>query len=343
LVIDQAQGQQINIFDTGGASFASMQDSGNFVLYNFDGTTVLWQSFDYPTDTLLAGQRLVGIADQMLLSSITEVSQSIGVFKLKMQVDGNLVQYPNVGTGDVASSSYLSFGTAWAGPNVTLNLDFDELWSMGCQRNYTVEKCEMNDLGNAVRMTSLSNARWEEATFEIPEAPTTQEQYSFACLNDCNCEAALFCGQECRLQRPPLRFMEVTDNESNVGLIKVYVASLNNGLDPSNPLIEIKKARRMGILVTGVSLISVSFLILLFSGVLIHKARVWAYRKVSDNINFQLFENVGPRAFSYAELERLTDGFKEEFGRGSFGIIYKGVIETSMKAIPVKKLKEELA
>ncbi|GKC14843.1 G-type lectin S-receptor-like serine/threonine-protein kinase LECRK3 [Tanacetum coccineum] len=61
----------------------------------------------------------------MLLSSITEVGQSIGVFKLKMQVDGNLVRYPNVGTGYVASSSYLSSGTAWAGPNVTLNLDYD--------------------------------------------------------------------------------------------------------------------------------------------------------------------------------------------------------------------------
>ncbi|GKC44043.1 G-type lectin S-receptor-like serine/threonine-protein kinase LECRK3 [Tanacetum coccineum] len=218
-----------------------------------------------------------------------------------------------------------------------------ELWSLGCQRNYTLEKCKMNDSGTAVRMESLSNARWEEATYEIPEATTTQEECSVACLNDCNCEVALFTGQECRLQRLPLRFMEVTDSESNVGLIKVYVASLNNGSDPSNPLIQIKKTQRMGILVTGVSLISISFLVLLFSGVLIYKARVWAYRKVSDNINFQLFENVGPRAFSYAELERLTDGFKEELGRGSFGVVYKGIIESSMKVVAVKKLKEELA
>lgn len=52
---------------------------------------------------------------------------------------------------------------------------------------------------------------------------------------------------------------------------------------------------------------------------------------------------MGPRAFSYAELERITNGFKEELGRGSFGIVYKGVIKNSMKVVAVKKLKEELA
>ncbi|GJX34287.1 G-type lectin S-receptor-like serine/threonine-protein kinase LECRK3 [Tanacetum coccineum] len=202
----------------------------------------------------------------------------------------------------------------------------------------------MNDLGTAVRMASLSNARWEEATYEIPEATTTQEECSAACLNDCNCEVALFTGQQCRLQRLPLRFMEVTDSESNVGLIKLYVASFNNGSDPSNPSVQFKKARRrMWILVTGVSLISISLFVLLFSGVLIYEARVWKNRKASDNINSQLFENVGPQAFSYAELERITNGFKEELGRGSFGIVYKGIIESSMKAVAVKKLKEELA
>ncbi|PWA63875.1 EGF-like domain-containing protein [Artemisia annua] len=432
LVIDQAQGQQINIFDAG-ASIASMQDSGNFALFDSQGT-VLWQTFDNPTDTLLAGQRLV--AGKTLFSSISEVDQSIGVFKLAMLPDGNLVQYANLGTEPIGSS-YWSSNTTGTGPNVTLNLDSNgflyllqnstnfitnltqggfpsnntiyrtkidvdgifrlyshdlrnmskngsviwassndkcagkglcgvngycevmnddarcrclpgfefvnpELWSMGCERNYTLEKCKMNNLGTAVRMESLSNARWEEATYEIPEA-TTQEDCSAACLNDCHCEVALFTGSECRLQRLPLRFLEVTDSDSNVGLIKLYVASSNNGSDPSNPWIQIKKARRMGIFVSGVSLISISLLVLLFSGVLIYKARVWAYRKVSDNKNSQLFENVGPRAFSYAELERITNGFKEELGRGSFGIVYKGIIKNSMKVVAVKKLKEELA
>lgn len=39
------------------ASFASMHDSGNFVLYN-NNSSIIWQSFDYPTDTLLGSQSL---------------------------------------------------------------------------------------------------------------------------------------------------------------------------------------------------------------------------------------------------------------------------------------------
>ncbi|XP_049395146.1 G-type lectin S-receptor-like serine/threonine-protein kinase LECRK1 [Solanum stenotomum] len=69
---------------------ASMLDSGNFVIYN--KTNVVWESFDYPTDTILAGQRLT--LGQSLVSSVTEVDHSSGRFYLSMQADGNLVAYP---------------------------------------------------------------------------------------------------------------------------------------------------------------------------------------------------------------------------------------------------------
>ncbi|KAG9441867.1 hypothetical protein H6P81_017721 [Aristolochia fimbriata] len=35
-------------------------------------------------------------------------------------------------------------------------------------------------------------------------------------------------------------------------------------------------------------------------------------------------EEISLQLFSYDELRRATDGFKEELGRGSFGAIYKG-------------------
>jgi hypothetical protein len=34
-----------------------MLDSGNFVLYN-NSNSVIWESFDHPTDTILGGQNL---------------------------------------------------------------------------------------------------------------------------------------------------------------------------------------------------------------------------------------------------------------------------------------------
>ncbi|KAJ0897802.1 putative bulb-type lectin domain superfamily [Helianthus annuus] len=65
-----------------------MQDSRNFVLYDSTGTRVLWQTFEHPTNTLLAGQSLK--PGQTLFSSVSETDQSIGVFRLDMQFDGIL-------------------------------------------------------------------------------------------------------------------------------------------------------------------------------------------------------------------------------------------------------------
>ncbi|KAK0601144.1 hypothetical protein LWI29_021616 [Acer saccharum] len=122
LVLQTAQGQDTNITDIAQtASYASMLDTGNFVLYNYDGD-ILWQSFKYPTDTLLPTQTLS--AGMELFSSVSETDQSTGFFRLKMQSDGNLVQYPK-NTPDTAPYSYFSSFTDRTGDKVTLNLDVD--------------------------------------------------------------------------------------------------------------------------------------------------------------------------------------------------------------------------
>ncbi|KAI5675223.1 hypothetical protein M9H77_06173 [Catharanthus roseus] len=42
--------------------------------------------------------------------------------------------------------------------------------------------------------------------------------------------------------------------------------------------------------------------------------------------------------FSYKELEEATNRFKEEIGRGSFGIVYKGLVKNGSRTVAVKKL-----
>ncbi|TYG72609.1 hypothetical protein ES288_D04G035300v1 [Gossypium darwinii] len=100
---------------------ASMLDTGNFVVYNSDEDRI-WQSFQYPTTSILQGQPLS--AGKELVSSVSETDQSTGIFRLKMQHDGNLVQYP-VDTPDTAPYSYWSSFTDGKGDNVSLNLDND--------------------------------------------------------------------------------------------------------------------------------------------------------------------------------------------------------------------------
>jgi hypothetical protein len=88
-----------------------MLDSGNFVLYN-NRTHAIWESFDYPTDTILGGQILPNSHE--LVSSVSTSDQSSGLFSLHMQYEGNLVTHP-VNSSDKPRESYDSFWSS--GPN----------------------------------------------------------------------------------------------------------------------------------------------------------------------------------------------------------------------------------
>ncbi|KAM3744171.1 hypothetical protein ACB098_06G032300 [Castanea mollissima] len=86
------------------ATSVAMLDSGNFVLYGND-SNVIWDSFDFPTDTILGGQNLSG--GHNLVSSVSISDHSSGRYSLNMELDGNLVAYP-VNSSDDASAYWFS-------------------------------------------------------------------------------------------------------------------------------------------------------------------------------------------------------------------------------------------
>jgi hypothetical protein len=49
-----------------------------------------------------------------------------------------------------------------------------------------------------------------------------------------------------------------------------------------------------------------------------------------------LNEEVALRSFSYNELKRATNHFKEELGKGYFGSVYKGALNKGKRLIGVK-------
>ncbi|PIN21618.1 Serine/threonine protein kinase [Handroanthus impetiginosus] len=98
------------------AIVASMQDSGNFVMYG-ENWNAIWESFNFPTDTILGGQKLS--AEKELLSKASPSDFSTGRFCLKMQSDGNLVAYPSK-IIPKSTDSYWSTGTSGS---VDLHLD----------------------------------------------------------------------------------------------------------------------------------------------------------------------------------------------------------------------------
>ncbi|PON43479.1 S-receptor-like serine/threonine-protein kinase [Trema orientale] len=92
-----------------GTSSAALLDSGNFVVYggknSSDDDSIVWQSFDFPTDTILVGQNLS--AGDELVSSVSKTDHSSGIFFLSMQGGGigNLVLYP-VNSSNTSEDAY---------------------------------------------------------------------------------------------------------------------------------------------------------------------------------------------------------------------------------------------
>ncbi|KAG6660758.1 hypothetical protein CIPAW_03G126800 [Carya illinoinensis] len=129
---------------------------------------------------------------------------------------------------------------------------------------------------------------------------------------DCNCEAALFKDRECRKQRLPLRYGRRRLTDSSIAFIKVGKST------PADMPKDNQKGFRLEILIIGA-------VFLTFGGMML------------------LSDDVAPRSFTYLELEKATDGFREEVGRGSFGTVYKGAILNGLKIVAVKKLERVLA
>nr|TKR90802.1 hypothetical protein D5086_0000228880 [Populus alba] len=89
LTLTHLNGSVVQIYGGAGAQFGFMQDDGNFVLKD-GSSSVIWESFNSPTDTILPGQVLNG--KQKLYSNANgTVDYSTGNFMLQMQPDGKLV------------------------------------------------------------------------------------------------------------------------------------------------------------------------------------------------------------------------------------------------------------
>ncbi|PRQ49140.1 putative protein kinase RLK-Pelle-SD-2b family [Rosa chinensis] len=352
-------------------SSASMLDSGNYVLYNAS-RAIVWQSFLYPTDTLLPTQPL--LAGKELRSTKSETDHSSGIFRLAMQVDGNLVQYP------VDTPPYYSSFTNGAGSNVSLNFGVDgrlyllndtggnlknisereiAKWSSstyrckpkgicgynsycvtmgeaidcrcllgfesvnpgnqtsGCERNSSIgDVCRSKNWNCNYTMQELGRTWLEDAPYMVLSS-SGKEDCKQACLEDLNCQAAVLEDASCRKQRLPLRYGRRYEGTSKVVFLKEVVMS---SAAPAPDAVVPKGSRKNGRIV---------FLIIgLMNGL---------------NSDAKWNEDVAPRPYAYEELEKMTNNFNEEVGRGASGTVYKGVIENSQKLVAVKRLEKVAA
>uniref|UniRef100_M0ZXP2 non-specific serine/threonine protein kinase n=1 Tax=Solanum tuberosum TaxID=4113 RepID=M0ZXP2_SOLTU len=299
---------------------ASMLDTGNFVLYDSD-RNVIWQSFDNPTNTLLPGQHIS--AGQELFSSASEADDSFGIFRLKMQDDGYLVQYP-VNTPYTAPYAYYESHISGVGNNVSLNLDDDGLLYL-LNSNNSLKNLTRG--GYRRERTIIYMMKIDaDGIFRVYSHSLNQQNSSpIWSSTDDRCDPKGLCGLN--------GFCTNIDAQAKCmclpGFDFVMPGNWSAGCERNFPTetCQLKENTSK------------------YYDMRTVENTAWedsSYVIFAESRSVQLCEDVAPRAFSYAELEQATSGFKEALGRGAFGTVFKGILAEGQKVIAVKRLDKEL-
>ncbi|XVF61854.1 hypothetical protein PTKIN_Ptkin08bG0167500 [Pterospermum kingtungense] len=131
----------------------------------------------------------------------------------------------------------------------------DGNFTAGCERNFSSESCKSNHETIRYTIQAVENTEWENMTYSTLSL-TTREACETACLEDCNCEAAMFKDGQCMKQKLPLRFGRRNLANSNVALIKVGIPASSSNESRKHDVSENgKEKQQMTILIIGRSLI----------------------------------------------------------------------------------------
>ncbi|KAF8404402.1 hypothetical protein HHK36_009287 [Tetracentron sinense] len=355
-----------------------MQHDGKLVLYPLNSANrpadAYWapDSYGYPELHLYLNQSTGDLllrdntGVKRFLSSIDKKFPNDTIFRATVDVDGNFRLYSHSFEGNgkptmtnewsaldnqcyvnsfCGFNSYCTFMDNTADCLCLKGFEFVDPndKSRGCQSIFTRESCR-NGKGNAkaYNITTLDKMTWGDYPYSY--ASMTEEDCSKSCLEECNCEAALYDVDygKCGKQKLPLRYIRRDQSLSTKAFLKLGKTSIHGTHPiPMNPPVAIdsKKANVL-ILVVTLGFIICSFVAISVSGYFIYKERVYRYRRLLGNGNLGLREELTLRMFSYNELVKATDGFKEELGRGSFGAVYKGVLSRGSKLVAVKRLEK---
>ncbi|KAE7998285.1 hypothetical protein FH972_002844 [Carpinus fangiana] len=314
------QEQVAVVAESSGSASASMLNSGNFVIYNSD-QGIIWQSFDHPTDTLLPSQRL--FAGHEIVSSISETQHSTGIFRLKMQTGGNLVQYP-VDTSDTAPYSYFATGAGGLGDNVTQNFDANgHLYLLNATGFNIITN--LTNGGYPTEDTIYLMRLDADGIFRIYSHHLKQKgiwSIVLSSSNDvCNpkgCERN-FIAESCKNKNGDITYdmQEVANTVWEDVSYSVLTMPYKDSCAQA-------------------CLADCNCEAVLFKDGKCKKQRLplrYGRRQLSDS-NIALIK---------VKLEKVIDGFREEIGRGSFGAVFKGTMSNGQKVVAVKRLEKVLA
>ncbi|KAI8573128.1 hypothetical protein RHMOL_Rhmol01G0254700 [Rhododendron molle] len=212
-----------------------------------------------------------------------------------------------------------------------------------CKPSFT-PSCEEDDHkssnGDLYDLSVLIDTDWPTSDYEQLN-PFSEEMCRNSCLEDCFCAVAILRGDRCWKKKLPLSNGRKDSVVNGKAFMKFRKGDLPpSTTDPRSPLRDIKKNDRTLIVVGSVFLGSSLFVNLAILGAFCLGFSFIYQKKISNNHDGFGAAETNLRCFSYEELAEATDGFKEELGRGAFGIVYEGAVQmgNSRTSVAVKKL-----
>ncbi|XP_061347849.1 G-type lectin S-receptor-like serine/threonine-protein kinase LECRK3 [Gastrolobium bilobum] len=205
----------------------------------------------------------------------------------------------------------------------------------GCMQDFDSQSCnESFPETDLFDFYEMENTDWPYSDFEHFQSVTV-DWCRQACLVDCFCAVAIFRNGECWKKKLPLSNGRIDSTVGGIALIKTRKDNSTTKFEGP-----IKRNNQSKLIIVGSVLLSSSVVVNLF---LLVTAFLVAYRfghrNSQVNQSSQLITGMFLRSFTYEELRKATNGFKEELGRGAFSTVYKGVLLDLMEnPIAVKKL-----
>ncbi|KAL4565752.1 hypothetical protein LXL04_029855 [Taraxacum kok-saghyz] len=216
----------------------------------------------------------------------------------------------------------------------------------GCYRNFTDEEaCNRKGLELSYNVTELDNMDLL-AYKSYLVTNLSKDDCRRSCFDDCNCWASLYYGDgNCIKLKVPIIFAVLNTTITSTVYVKTSFPKdgVKYGITPLPESTNLDVVRKKLVFILAVTLgcLALVCTVMAFATFFFYRVHAHRYQTISENVDDGFYkDHFALRAFSFAELHKATDGFKEVIGRNSYGEVYKGFISEGTKAIAVKRLEK---
>ncbi|POO01302.1 S-receptor-like serine/threonine-protein kinase [Trema orientale] len=255
---------------------------------------------------------------------------------------------------NICQNTLISAGVGVCGHNTICTLNEDSRPTCQCIKKYSlidpndvygsckpdfIQGCAEDELTpkqDLYEVLEMTNADWPLSDY-VELKPFNGDACKQSCLEDCMCAVAIFRDGTCWKKKLPLSNGRFDGSLNSRAFIKLRK---DNFSLPDGHIPDMKRKNQDSLIRGGAALLGTSVFVNVLLAAAVCVGFFFIYQKKTKTFApIRHVPDLNMRCFAYEELDQATDGFKEELGRGAFGVVYKGTLQMgSAVIIAVKKL-----